>query len=94
MLRKAWDKAVYQYQTLRQSMDVNSLYAIDQRLKDAREGRQVYYVTNTRFIGMGTVHVIQLTPEQQKNMIEQGEKERADLVAGMEQRRAQYGLRM
>jgi hypothetical protein len=94
MLKKAWDNAVYGYQTLRQSMDAQSLHAIDERLKDAREGRQVYYVTPTRFMGVGSVHIITLTPEQQKNMIEQGEKTRAELVAEMEQRRARYGLRM
>lgn len=94
MLRKAWDKAVYQYQTLRQAVDAQSLDAIDNRLQDAREGRQIYYVSTTRFMWMGGVHVVELTPEQQKNMIEQGEKERAQLVAEMEKRRARYGLRM
>lgn len=93
MLRKAWDKAVYQYQNLLQSFDRDSLEAVDGTLKEAREGKQTIYSFGAPMSGYASVHVIKLAPEAQKKIIEDCEKRRAEIVSGMEKRREKYGLK-
>jgi hypothetical protein len=93
MLRNAWNKAVYQYQTLLQTFDRDSLEAVDGSLKEAREGKQIIYTYGAPMSGYASVHVIQLSPEAQQKVIAECEKRRAEIVETMDKRREKYGLK-
>lgn len=93
MLRKAWENAVYQYQTLRQSFDRDTLEVVDNRMKEAREGKQTIHTFGAPMSGYAAIHVIKLDAEAQKKVLEECAKERAALVEKMEKRREKYGLK-
>lgn len=93
MLRKAWDKAVYQYQTLRQSFDRDSLEAVEGSLKEAQQGKQTIYTMAAPMSGMASMHVIKLSPEAQQKVIAECEKRRAEIIDIMDKRREKYGLK-
>lgn len=93
MLRKAWDKAVYQYQTLRQSFDRDTLDVVDNRLKEAQAGKQTIHTFGAPMSGYAAIHVIKLEGDAQKKVIEECQKERAELVEKMDKRREKYGLK-
>lgn len=93
MLRAAWDKAVYQYQSLRQTMDRDSLEAVDASIKEAQQGKQTIYTWGAPMSSIASVHVIKLSPEAQQQVIAQCEKRRAEIIETMEKRREKYGLK-
>lgn len=99
MLRKIWDRAVntavYQYQSLRQCADHETLDEIKRTEKQAREGTMYYYPVVGSHYGMGytPVQVVKLTPEEQAETIQACEKRRAEVLEAMERRRNAYGLK-
>ena len=93
MLRNAWNKAVYHYQELRQTLDRDSLEAVEASMNEARQGKQTIYTYSTPMSSFAGVHVIKLSPEAQQKVVEECEKRRAEIIDTMEKRREKYGLK-
>lgn len=94
MLKDVWKKAVCKYQEYCQEGDQATIEQIDKRIKEAEKG----YVT-TVYVGpamycYAAVSQEKLTPEEAADYIAERQRERADLVRAMEQRREKYGLKI
>jgi hypothetical protein len=92
MLQSIWDKAVHTYQAIRQGGDQARIDELDRQVRDAKKGYRLYVSISP--IGYGTAAgTVELTPEEAAKLIEDCQKQRAELVKSMEQRREKYGLR-
>ena len=91
MLQKAWNKVVYGYQSVRQSMDKNDIAVLDRQIAEAREGYQTY--TGPAPIYAYVPDRIKLTPAEAAEAITEFEGERVRLVTAMTARREKYGLK-
>lgn len=95
MLSKIWNRAVYQYQSVRQCMDQDNLEE-NQRMRKQIEKGQITYITPPVSSGMvpGSIQVVKLTPEEQKEALEKCDQRDAEIRAIMQARRERYGLKL
>ena len=92
MLQSIWDKAVHKYQELRQSGDMARIDELDRQIRDAKKGYRLYVAISP--IGYGTsAGTVELTPEEAAKLIEDCQKQRAEVIKSMADRREKYGLK-
>lgn len=93
MLKAAWNKVVYGYQTARQAIDANEVSLIDKRIKEAEQGYQTYIGPAPIWTPVYMNSRIELKPEEVPVIIAECRQERARVVETMQARREKYGLK-
>lgn len=90
MLKSLWNKVAYCREYVRQMNDETAIKTCEGDIAAAREGYRMEAFGNT--YGAWAMRV-DLTPEQSAEIIERRTQDKADAVARMEKRRAEYGLK-
>lgn len=93
MLKAAWNKVVYGYQTARQAIDANEVAIIDKRIKEAEQGYMTYYGPAPIWAPPYMNGRIELKPEEVPVVIAENRQERARIVEAMQARREKFGLK-